>query len=126
MQTESDFLIVFPCFILAATFNKDGNTGVVILDEQLRFIAPEGSDGEQRVAIFTDEHLADEFRELIAPHRDLHRLQLVGPKSLKRFLSLCVGKYRQVAFDLNPKTGGGQFVDIEKLLRDMERLPDHD
>ena len=99
------FVWTFPCYILAATPVGDTDAGDVAIDSNLQFIAPEigPPGGEQGIAIFTDAHLAEEYRDQTDSKLNLSLLEFATPSQLKAFLERAQDQYRHVVVDLTQR-----------------------
>ena len=122
---KSEFLWTLPCYILATNYKTHPFTGDVLFDDNMRFIAPDTDSGEQRIAIFTDSALAEEFREQSDPQLNLRLLEFATPRPLKSFLEHAQHQYQYVVVDLNRKTRIGRSFLIQELIPELERWINH-
>jgi len=119
MGASRNFLWSFPCYFLVANQTADPATGEIVLDDNIRFLAP--SDGsEQHLAVFTDYDLADEFRQ--HSPRYLTPLSCSTPVALELVLLRARGRYRSLTVDVNRKTGIGRQFDLEAALVTLAAL----
>lgn len=119
METTG-FLWTFPSFALATNVTIDPVTGGVLLDDNIRFIAP-CMPTEQHIAIFTDSDLAEEYRELCNRDLDLHLLPLADPEALRSFFIRARGRFRNAVIDPNPKTRIGRIVPLDDAIPQLAR-----
>jgi hypothetical protein len=114
------FWLTYPCYVFANNCSESLD-GVAILDENIQVIAPEmGFDGERQVAIFTDVYLAIDFYEKCVTRAGIRRLELKGPKALRKFLTHG-WQFDKAVVDLNPQTGAGRTMLIRDMVRDIDR-----
>ena len=116
-----EFVWMLPCYAIASEYSLDPHTGEVVFDETLRFVAPvDESRTEQRVAIFTDSDLADEYIEYFGHVSDWVRLRINDPHYLASLLRLAQPLYPGVVIDCNPKTKRGRAMDFDELIPQLE------
>jgi hypothetical protein len=125
---DEPFLWNFPCYaVIKNDCNTDPVTGDVVLDEKLRFIAPAMSQGgEQRIALFTDSHLADDFIQQVAPNQGMGRLKIGNPIFLATFLRTYQHLFQHLVVDPNPKTRIGRMFDLREAAEKFESAPQED
>ena len=116
------FLWSFPSFTIIGSHNRDSDTGDILFDDDLRFATPEVTPGgEQRIAIFTDAGLAEDFR-LTMPNPQTYRLgRFSTAAQLRDFLHLAKPFYARVVVDLNHKTWVGRHFPIPDLIAEIDR-----
>src|SRR5258707_296590 len=100
---RSDFLWMFPCYILANNYTRTP-TGDPVFDDNIRFAAPTIAPGRSpAIAIFTDSDAANDFIQCTDQNQEIDLLELPDTASLKRFLDSAVHHYRYLTVDLNAK-----------------------
>lgn len=115
-MNDNEFLWSFPCFLLAKNVRYDA-TGDVEWHDDLAFKVV-GKAGDERILIFTDKALAEEYRESINDN-DLHAIPLNTAANFRWFLGRAALKHRLIVVDLNRKTMVGQEFSIEPLLEQL-------
>jgi hypothetical protein len=120
---RSDFLMTLPCYAIAANVTRDAS-GNVILDDNVRFVAPHGTDpAGQHLAIFTDQALAQNYLEHCDSPPGLRLIAIPTINDLRRLL-VRGHAFDRVWIDLNPKTGLGRNWTIDDLISELDRIPD--
>ena len=121
------FVWTVPCYILAATPVVYTDAGGAVIGSNLQFIAPElgPPGGEQGIAIFTDAHLAEEYRDQTDSKLNLSLMQFATPSQLKAFLERAQDQYRRVVVDLNRKVPKGRVFLIHELISELGRCTDN-
>lgn len=118
---RADFLMTYPCYVLAEHYTLDPELGLRF-DKGFQVNAPDNGDGEKQVAIFTDSHLVEEYREQCElTHLDI--LAFETPGALKTLLQWIFPACRLVWIDLNHKTGKGRTFLIAELILQLEDDP---
>ena len=123
MTSADDYAWTFPIYLLATDYSMDAATETVIFDEKIRFVTPESYPGGPRaIALFTDRHLAEEFRDQMTSGTKVDLLPFVSPAALKSFLVRAQEDYLAVVVDVNRKTRRTQPFAILELIPVLERL----
>ncbi|NLY02215.1 MAG: hypothetical protein GXY83_39525 [Rhodopirellula sp.] len=116
---RSEFIWTFPCFILASNYTIDRETGGILLDEHIRLVAPEVTPGgKQRLAIFTDQYLAEDYADICSQRVD--PIPILNRTELKKLLNRAVEVYHELVIDLNPQTRLGRVFDTASLIQAIE------
>ena len=119
---RSEFLWMFPCYILANNYIRTPG-GNPVFDENIRFATPTIAPGRSpAIAIFTDSDAANEFVQCTYPNQQIDLLELPDTTSLKRFLDVAVHDYRYLAVDLNAKNRSLRMMLIDDVLAHLEHL----
>jgi len=124
-MNASEFVWTFPVYILATNYTMSPATEKVIFDDKIRFITPEAwPGGPCAIALFTDAHLAEQFRDESSPGLDV--LPLRTPSALKEFLERAKGDYLAVVVDLNRKTRRATPFFVQEAIAEMDRLTSYE
>jgi hypothetical protein len=118
MEEQSGFVWMFPCYILANNSTRDPTTGEILLDDKIRFIAP---GVPSQIAIFTDSHLAEEYRDQSEHRLSLELVELRTPEKLRAFLLLAQKQFRMVVVDPNRKARVSRSFLVEELIQELFR-----
>jgi len=118
-MNKTEFLWTFPCFVLASRFNTS-DSGHIILDEDILFVAPFAEDGSQRLAIFTDHDAVLDYLDCC--DGDVSHLTHVPIPTARDLLQLLVRSqlWTRVWVDLNPKAGMSRSVPVAELILEIE------
>lgn len=122
-----EFVWTFPCYILAGDHRINPETGEVIWDEKVRFVTPELQEhGERAIAVFTDLHLAEDFRDHMTSSSPVAPLGLPTPVAFLNFLGRARDRYRLVAVDLSRQhPRPTRMMEVSDLIRELSRLTGH-
>lgn len=119
MDERRPFVLMFPCYILVSQFNTDPETGEILFDDFIRFIAPEvGPTPDQitkHIGLFTDFDSMDRFRQGMADPSIVRPGSFATPASLLRFLRAASPHYQWAVVDLVR----GKFPSHSKLIADL-------
>lgn len=120
------FLWIFPCFILARNHQSDPETGAVLWDK-LRFVVPEFElHGERGIAIFTDRHLAEDYRDHMESRYVVEPFEFPTPSALLEFLGWARDRYRRILVDMSREHQRPTLtVAIETVMSEIGRQTDH-
>jgi hypothetical protein len=104
MIDRSEFLWMFPCYILASNYTRTPD-GDPIFDDKILLATPEIGPGQTPVVVmFTDSDAAHDFVDTAYENTQLNLLEIPDTKRLRRFLDVAVHHYRYLEMDLHPKT----------------------
>ena len=121
IDTPADqFMLTLPLFALASNYTIADN-GLIVLDEHIRFIAPEMQNG-QFIAVFTDHDLASAFLADTTRDPSIRILCCDTPANLKNFLDRIQSNHEYIVVDLNPKTRIGRLLLISDILDQMAAM----
>ncbi|MDA0832925.1 MAG: hypothetical protein O2955_19370 [Planctomycetota bacterium] len=121
VMEATEFVWMFPCYILARNYAFDVN-GELILDNNIRFVTPEITDGGPRgIGIFTDSDLAESFLNESVDNDQLALLKISTPSELARFLRSAQGTYRYIVIDKNRKTQVLRYLIIREVISELEK-----
>jgi len=122
---RSDFLWMFPCYVLANNYTRTP-AGDPVFDDNIRFVTPTIAPGRSpAIAIFTDADAAHDFIECTCHPGELDLLEIPDTVRLKRFLDVAAPDYRYLTVDLNAKNRASRMFLIDDVLRHIDHDLDH-
>ena len=120
-MNTSGFQWTFPCFVLAANFNTS-ESGHILLDEDILFIATTAEDGSQRLAIFTDAAAVLDYLDC-CDWNDSHLTKVPIPTFADLHQLLVRSQlWSHVWIDPNPKVDVSRSMPVDGLIAEIERI----
>jgi hypothetical protein len=116
------FLFRFPMYVLAVDYSYNEETKDLILDDKIRFAAPEYG-GKNSIALFTDQAAALEFNENVlgGAARDFS----LSPDWLAEVLEFLAPRFEQVVIDPYHKGHRSKAARLPEFLSALRHYLDH-
>ena len=111
------FLFKFPMYVLASEYTRDSE-GKIKLDDRIQFAAPEYG-GYACLALFTDEHLAEDFLEVHPDRGDMVAFPL-DPDNLLTLLRRFAQNCERIAIDPYRKVRRGRQVLLHAFAESLQ------
>ena len=119
MGNESDsFFWTFPVYVLAANVTRDSD-GVILLNDNTQFAAPELEPGKPILALFTDAQLANVLRDHSENQAMFEPIEL-WPEAVLFILGRAQVKFPTIGIDLNPTTRTGRLMATADVIKSLE------